>query len=214
MGERGSGSRHGGLCGREHSPLVALDGESQLSASQTPVDYSRFRRQQRRTGEAVEVGITETGRRNRAGDIGLSLPAGHEQVEQDRTSAVLFHQPELAGQTAHQSRSHYQPYSRHYHRHWPGGEKQARHQHLSCGIEGFRPTDGRTPAQERQVSWRLELQSSAQKLTQLFPDRPLVISFMTRAELLLWPAANDWGLHRRNALEEHTALYLTLYPDE
>src|SRR5260370_23038333 len=53
------------------------------------------------------------------------------------------------------------------------GEKQARHQHLSCGIEGFRPTDGRTPAQERQVSWRLELQSSAQKLTQLFPDRPL-----------------------------------------
>src|SRR5713226_3766598 len=97
MGERGSGSRHGGLCGGEHSPLVALDGHSQLSASQAPVDYSRFRRQQRRTGEAVEVGITETGRRNRAGDIGLSLPAGHEQVEQDRTSAVLFHQPELAG---------------------------------------------------------------------------------------------------------------------
>ena len=42
----------------------------------------------------------------------------------------------------------------------------------------------------------------------------LVISFMTRAELLLWSAANNWGASRRAALEEHTALYLTLYPDE
>jgi predicted nucleic acid-binding protein len=42
----------------------------------------------------------------------------------------------------------------------------------------------------------------------------LVISFMTRAELLLWPAANNWGASRRAALEEHIALYLTLYPDE
>jgi len=37
---------------------------------------------------------------------------------------------------------------------------------------------------------------------------------MTRAELLLWPAANNWGTSRRTALEQHTALYLTLYPDE
>jgi predicted nucleic acid-binding protein len=42
----------------------------------------------------------------------------------------------------------------------------------------------------------------------------LVISFMTRAELLLWPAANNWGSARRAALEEHMALYLTLFPDE
>jgi predicted nucleic acid-binding protein len=28
----------------------------------------------------------------------------------------------------------------------------------------------------------------------------LVISFMTRAELLLWPAANNWGAARRTAL--------------
>ena len=42
----------------------------------------------------------------------------------------------------------------------------------------------------------------------------LLISFMTRSELLLWPAANKWGEPRRRALEQHMALYLTLYPDE
>ena len=42
----------------------------------------------------------------------------------------------------------------------------------------------------------------------------LLISFMTRAELSLWPAANNWGEPRRAALEQHMALYLTLYPDE
>ena len=42
----------------------------------------------------------------------------------------------------------------------------------------------------------------------------LVISFMTRAELLLWPAANNWGEARRSTLDQHLALYLTLFPDE
>ncbi|HEY7391543.1 MAG TPA: hypothetical protein VH640_23710 [Bryobacteraceae bacterium] len=42
----------------------------------------------------------------------------------------------------------------------------------------------------------------------------LVISFMTRAELMLWPVTNDWGEARRMALDQHVALYLTLYPDE
>jgi predicted nucleic acid-binding protein len=42
----------------------------------------------------------------------------------------------------------------------------------------------------------------------------LVISFMTRAELLLWPVANNWGTSRREALRQHLALYLTLYADE
>ena len=42
----------------------------------------------------------------------------------------------------------------------------------------------------------------------------LAISFVTRAELVLWPAANNWGTSRRAALDEHMALFLTLYPDE
>jgi predicted nucleic acid-binding protein len=53
-----------------------------------------------------------------------------------------------------------------------------------------------------------------QTCTDAVAGRQLVISFMTRAELWLWPAANNWGAARRAALAEHTALYLTLYPDE
>jgi len=42
----------------------------------------------------------------------------------------------------------------------------------------------------------------------------LVISFMTRAELALWPAISNWRESRRAALSEHIALYTTLYADE
>ena len=42
----------------------------------------------------------------------------------------------------------------------------------------------------------------------------LAISFMSRAELLLWPEANFWGEHRRSSLLQHLSLYATLYPDE
>ncbi len=37
---------------------------------------------------------------------------------------------------------------------------------------------------------------------------------MTRAELSLRPAANNWGVQRRNLLAQHLTLYTTLYPDE
>ncbi|MGO4880776.1 MAG: PIN domain-containing protein [Bryobacteraceae bacterium] len=42
----------------------------------------------------------------------------------------------------------------------------------------------------------------------------LMISFTTRAELMLWPIVNRWGDPRRAGLEQHLALYTTLYPDE
>jgi len=45
-------------------------------------------------------------------------------------------------------------------------------------------------------------------------ERQLAISFMTRAELMLWPVANNWGDSRRAALAQHLNLYTTLYPDE
>jgi len=37
---------------------------------------------------------------------------------------------------------------------------------------------------------------------------------MTRAELLLWPAANNWGEQRRSNLAQFLEMYTTLYPDE
>lgn len=40
------------------------------------------------------------------------------------------------------------------------------------------------------------------------------ISFMTRAELLLWPRINRWGESRRTALMNHMNLSTTLLPDE
>jgi tRNA(fMet)-specific endonuclease VapC len=42
----------------------------------------------------------------------------------------------------------------------------------------------------------------------------LAISFMSRAELLLWPVVNQWGDPRRTTLQRHLGLYATLYPDE
>lgn len=40
------------------------------------------------------------------------------------------------------------------------------------------------------------------------------ISFMTRAELLLWPRVNQWGSKRRAELISHMDLCTTLFPDE
>jgi Rhodopirellula transposase DDE domain len=39
-------------------------------------------------------------RRNRTANLGLPLSTGNQQVEQNRTLFVLFHQPELARQAA------------------------------------------------------------------------------------------------------------------
>ncbi|MFN0168217.1 MAG: PIN domain-containing protein [Bryobacteraceae bacterium] len=40
------------------------------------------------------------------------------------------------------------------------------------------------------------------------------VSFMTRAELLLWPRLNNWGTRRRENLSHHIDLCTTLLPDE
>ena len=40
------------------------------------------------------------------------------------------------------------------------------------------------------------------------------ISFMSRAELLLWPKANNWGALRTAELHSMTDDFVTLYPDE
>jgi predicted nucleic acid-binding protein len=42
----------------------------------------------------------------------------------------------------------------------------------------------------------------------------LFISFMSKAELLLWPAQNRWGPQRRQELLKHVDLCTTLFPDD
>jgi tRNA(fMet)-specific endonuclease VapC len=42
----------------------------------------------------------------------------------------------------------------------------------------------------------------------------LFISFMTRAELALWPKQNHWGPKRAAELQKHMELFTTLFADE
>ncbi len=42
----------------------------------------------------------------------------------------------------------------------------------------------------------------------------LFISFMTLAELALWPKRNQWGPRRTSDLEKHLDTFTTLFPDE
>jgi predicted nucleic acid-binding protein len=44
--------------------------------------------------------------------------------------------------------------------------------------------------------------------------RQCYLSFMTRAELLLWPRANAWGAARHSRLSQHIGQFTTLYADE
>jgi len=69
----------------------------------------------------VEGRVAAPGRRDRAGDPGLLLPAGHQQVEQDRASAVLLHHHQLARQTAHRAYDDRQPDRLHDHPQRPEG---------------------------------------------------------------------------------------------
>jgi hypothetical protein len=41
-----------------------------------------------------------------------------------------------------------------------------------------------------------------------------LISFMTRAELLMWPRVNGWGSRRREELIHHIDLCTTLLPND
>ena len=52
------------------------------------------------------------------------------------------------------------------------------------------------------------------KCVGLASDNQLFISFMTRAELLLWPRQNQWGPKRAEELLKHVELCTTLFPDE
>lgn len=53
-----------------------------------------------------------------------------------------------------------------------------------------------------------------QRCLRIAADHQWFISFMTRAELLFWPRANQWGTARRDQLHGHINLCTTLFADE
>ena len=69
------------------------------SNSTPTADHRRCRRQQWLSSPIVKVPTARLGQRPGPEDLGLSLSARDEQVEQDRTSHVLPHHPELAWPT-------------------------------------------------------------------------------------------------------------------
>ena len=75
-------------------------GQTSLSSGDSLADHRRRRREQRFPATALESRTAKTSRRNRPAHHGLSLPARHQQVEQDRASPFLLHQPKLARKAA------------------------------------------------------------------------------------------------------------------
>ncbi len=65
---------------------------------------------------AWKAELAKLGRRDRAGDHLLPLPARHFQVEQNRAPAVLPHLPHLAGPAAGQPPGHHRHHRRDHHR--------------------------------------------------------------------------------------------------
>ncbi len=48
----------------------------------------------------------------------------------------------------------------------------------------------------------------------LLRGHQLTLSFMSLAELSVWPKLNRWGPARESFLKQHIQLYTTLFPDE
>ena len=151
-------------------------GQSSLSRGHPPADHRRRRWQQRFSLKALENRIAKTGRRNRAADRGLSLPARNQQVEQDRTSALLLHHPKLARKASPKLPDNRQSDRRDHYHNRTQGSCRAEYRNLSIRHQSFR--SGTCPNEDppRQISWRLELRNPAPQsiiLTSLFLDRSL-----------------------------------------
>jgi hypothetical protein len=85
--------------GRNDPPLVGHDRETHLPGCHPPTDHRRCRGIQRLPATTMEEGTGRPGPDHWPDHHGLSHAAGHQQMEQDRASAVQPYLPEL-GRTA------------------------------------------------------------------------------------------------------------------
>ena len=116
-----------------------------LPARAPAADLRRFRRLQRRPGPRLEGRARPAGRRDRAGDHLLPLPARHLQVEQGRAPAVRPDHPQLARPAADQPPGRRRADLRHHHDHRADRSRRAGHQRIPHG-PALHQQAGRRPA--------------------------------------------------------------------
>ena len=95
------------------SSMVEEDGIEASSWCEGTADYGGRWRKQWESLPSVEGGVAGSGQPFGDADSCLSFPAGHQQMEQDRTSDVLPHHPKLARPSARQPRGDRQPDRQH-----------------------------------------------------------------------------------------------------
>ena len=98
-------------------PMVAKDGAPALQEGSIPAHHGRCGGQQRIARPPVEMGTPATGKSDGPVAHDLSLPARDQQVEQDRASTLLSHQPQLAWTTSGEPSRHRQSDRGHSHDH-------------------------------------------------------------------------------------------------
>ena len=127
-------------------------GRAAYSGRHAPADHRRCRRQQRLSHAGVEDRTAAPGRRPPPAHHRLSLPTGHEQVEQDRASALLSHHHELARTRAPDVRNDRRPDRPHQHRDRAARAREAGQAPVSHRRQGHRGRDARRRAASSRLS--------------------------------------------------------------
>ena len=102
LGQRRRRSRYGRVRRQLHSPLARASWMRTLWRLRSTPDHRRWWRLQRLACALVEDRTAKARGRNRPDDHGLSLPAGHLEMEQDRASPLLPYHAELARSPANE----------------------------------------------------------------------------------------------------------------
>ena len=157
LGERGRGPRHGVVRGGDAAALVAADGERVVPGGAAAAGDGGRGGLERQPQPAVEGRAAALRGRDRAEGVGVPLPAGDEQVEQDRAPDVLPDHGELARPAAGEPGGGGEPDRRHDDAEGAEHPFGTGRERVPDGGEGERRADGRAVAHEGRVPRRLEL---------------------------------------------------------
>ena len=141
-----------------------LLGRKAYPPGRAPADLRRCGRQQREPAAGVESSPAASLGPSGSPDHRLPLPTGHEQVEQDRASPLLVHQPELEGAAADQFRSGGEPHWQHHHAGRTQSQGAPGYHELRAGAEDSRCGHAGPAPQAPYVPRGLELHTRAPTL--------------------------------------------------